>query len=122
MKLCSRKIASGSANIVCASQTGAYVPLRLKAGISVTDPRCAPPENSCSSGISAICSGTTWSAKITKKTVSLPLNRTQESAYAAIAAITSGKTVAGMLIASELTRYGSRPPLTPKPPSKSTVW
>ena len=85
-------------------------------------PRCAPPENSWSSGTSAICSGTTCSAKMTKNIASLPRNRTQASAYAAIEAIASGKSVAGMVIASELTRYGIRPPLTPKPPSNSTVW
>ncbi|WP_241002539.1 hypothetical protein [Streptomyces sp. CB01881] len=108
--------------MVCASQTGAYVPLRSTAGISVSGPRCAPPENSRSSGISAIWIGTTWSAKTTKNTVSLPRNRTQASPYAAIAASTSGKSVAGMLIASEFTRNGIRPVETPEPPSNSTVW
>ncbi len=88
--------------------------------MTVTEPRWAPPENSRSSGISDICSGTICSAKITKNSVSLPLNRTQASAYAAIAASTSGKTVAGMLIATELIRYGIRPPEVPKELSNST--
>ena len=70
----------------------------------------------------AICSGTTWSAKMVKNTPSLPLNLTHANAYAAIAAITSGSSVPGMVMASEFTRYGMRPLLTPYPPTKSTVW
>ena len=74
---------------------------------------CTPPVNSCSSGISAICSGTICSAKMMKNSPSLPRNRTQASAYAAIAASASGMMVAGIVMASELTRYGIRPALAP---------
>ena len=50
-----------------------------------TEPRCAPPENSCSSGISAICRGTTCSAKMMKKiVVDGPRNRIHAQRIAAI--------------------------------------
>ena len=51
MKLCSRKIASGSAKIVCESHNG---PEGRR--------RCPSPRTGESSGISAICSGTICSA------------------------------------------------------------
>ena len=82
MKLCSRKIASGRANIVCATHSGMYVPTKsdcsvpglLRSGNTVIGPRLQPLLNIVSSGSSDICSGMTWSAKIVKKTNVEPLN------------------------------------------------
>ena len=103
MKLCSRKIASGSAKIVCAIHTCPYEPPAFRPSKSCTSPIDRPRENSDSSGTRAICSGTICSAKTAMKSTFLPLKSIQANAYAASAAIVSGKTVAGRVIAIELT-------------------
>ena len=110
MKLCSRKIASGSANMVCATHSGMYVPTKrdcsvpglLRSGKSVIGPRLQPLLNIVSSGSRDICSGMTCSAKIVKKTKVEPLNGIQAIAYAAMQAMTSGKIAAGIAMAKEL--------------------
>ncbi len=70
----------------------------------VTLPMWNPPEKRRSRGMSAICSGTTCSAKMMKKRTSLPLKRVRASAYAAMAASVTGMIVAGIVMASELIR------------------
>jgi hypothetical protein len=62
MKLCSRKMASGSAKMVCDSHTVQQ------------DPARSQPTYCRSSGMSAICSGTTCSAKTATKSMLRPLN------------------------------------------------
>jgi hypothetical protein len=66
MKLCSRKIASGRPKIECAIQTCTIVltPSSSHGGMIVMPPMWRPRLNSDSSGMSAIWSGTTWSAKM----------------------------------------------------------
>ena len=116
MKLCSRNTASGSANIVCAIHTGRYGHLMMESFPAMgTVGMCTPksskcPVKSCSSGSSAICSGTTCSAKMAKNTNVLPRNGTQASAYAAIDAIASGNSAPGIVITNEFTKNGTEPP------------
>lgn len=61
--------------------------------------------NICSSGMSAICSGTICSAKISTNRKFEPLNLIHANAYAAMDAMTSGNSVAGIAMASEFTKY-----------------
>ena len=69
--------ANGIANMVCEIHTCANEPPRCRFGKTGTLPMCKPVLYSRSSGTSDICSGTTCSAKTTKKMTSLPLNLIQ---------------------------------------------
>ena len=85
MKLWMRKVASGSAKIVCESHTLQYD---------------APRPNLTylsSSGISATCSGTICRAKTATNSASRPGNGIHANAYAASEARNSGSSTAGMV-------------------------
>ena len=62
----------------------------------------APPVNSCSSGISAICNGTISSATTATNSQSRPLNFIHENAYAANSAMPTDRMTAGIVIRTEL--------------------
>lgn len=74
-----------------------------------------PSENRLSSGTSAICSGTICRANTKMNRALRPLKSIHANAYAAKAAITIGKTVAGIVIASELTN--AAPSVVDVPPA-----
>ena len=64
--------------------------------------RCAPPTYSCSSGMSATCSGIASSDTVKMNSDLRPLKSIQANVYAANAAIAIGMIVAGIAIATEL--------------------
>jgi hypothetical protein len=90
MKLCSRKIASGSAKIECETQIGRNVPAQPASTYSV------------SSGIIVTWIGTICSEKTTTNSRLRPLKSTQAKAYAASSASTTGMSTEGIVMMKEL--------------------
>ncbi len=80
-----------------------------------------PRLNSCSRGRSAICSGTTCSAKIERNIALLNLNGTHARAYAAMRASVSGMIAAGIEMTNELMKYGRMPPGMVSPPVMTSL-
>ena len=97
MKLCSRKMHSGSPKIVCAIHTAGKVPLMPRTPLKI-----------CSSGTRAICNGTICSANASANSAPEPLNLIHAKAYAAIVARAMGKSAAGIAMTSEFTKYCPR--------------
>jgi hypothetical protein len=73
MKLCSRKIASGSAKIECAIHTWVNEPAPRKPSNNVSPPTSSPREKSESSGTRVIWIGTICRANTPTNSQSLPL-------------------------------------------------
>ncbi|CPU64383.1 Uncharacterised protein [Mycobacteroides abscessus] len=92
MKLCSRKIASGSAKIECDSHTGQNEPSMPQSTYWV------------SSGTSVTWMGTIWSAKTATNSRLRPLKFTHANAYAASDASVIGMITAGSVMTRELTK------------------
>jgi hypothetical protein len=113
--LCSRKIANGRAKPAWVSHTAVVVPARSKSAMNVTvlsrngTVSGAADENSCSSGMSATCSGTASSDTVAMNSHLRPLKSIHANAYAANAAIAIGMIVAGIAIANEFSSESPRP-------------
>src|SRR5688572_2524821 len=92
MKLCNRKIASGSANIECEIHTGQNEP-------------DSPQMLYCvSSGMRVTWRGTIWSANTATNRMSRALKSIQAKAYAASSAIEIGMTTEGKVTTIVLTK------------------